>query len=388
MEPVNSINHISLISANIDVIGGSFTAATYGALSTRLAPILSALFVLYLIFWGLRFWQGVGNASVVTMAFRLLRVAIVFAVVSGWGSLQTQLYQALTQTPAVLSSLMLQNIRTAGRNGMSERTIERDLNDFYRISLTAAVTVFNANRQRDEFPATAASSSEQRSAGNPSAPIVKPDAPDPDPLNSTLRSPIEGGAIWLSSALFVGYAVFLIVYSKIALLVMLALAPVFIIMLLFRGPSRFFSGWLTATLQVMLVPVLLYAFLGFYLLSIREPVVSIAAKLGGGAPFVMRDAAPFVLICFIGLFLLSQVISLAGRIAAHASEWAVGSVALRSEGWAQTMAISGSAKSGAPVRRMGLFGSGGQHSPGTGGALGVADLQGRNASATRLAKNR
>ncbi|WP_217539608.1 hypothetical protein, partial [Stenotrophomonas sp. GbtcB23] len=68
---------------------------------------------------------------------------IVFAIASGWGSLQTTLYQGLTQTPVFLSTLMLENIRTPGRGGMSERTIERDLNDFYRIALIAAVRVFD-----------------------------------------------------------------------------------------------------------------------------------------------------------------------------------------------------------------------------------------------------
>lgn len=384
---MEQVNYISLISANIDVIGRSFTAATYGTLSTRLAPILSGLFVLYLIFWGFRFWQGRGDASIMTMVFRLIRVAIVFAIVSGWGSLQTTLYQGLTQTPVVLSSLMLENIRTAGRGGMSERTIERDLNDFYRIALIGAVRVFDREPVLQAVP-----DPNQPPPGEqtpPPAPPPRPEEPkatDENPLLVNLKSPVEGGVVWLSSVLFVGYAVFLIVFSKIALLVMLALAPVFIIMLLFNGPSRFFSGWLTATMQVMLVPVMLYAFLGFYLLSIRDPVVALATALGETTTLSMQNAAPFVLICFVGLFLLSQVIPLAGRIAAHTSEWAV-ETASKADGWWQTTTRqSGGASAVASRMRQGDNAA----ASAQGGLVGAPPLddQGRTASVTRLRKNR
>ena len=73
----------------------------------------------------------------------------------------------------------------------------------------------------------------------------------------------------------------------------------------------------------MLTPIFLYTFLGFYLISIKR--VTLALNFGldnGGAP-MMKDVAPFVLVCFSGLFLLIQVVPFAARIGASSHGIAV-----------------------------------------------------------------
>ncbi|MBN9135833.1 MAG: type IV secretion system protein, partial [Phyllobacterium sp.] len=90
-----------------------------------------------------------------------------------------------------------------------------------------------------------------------------------------LLSSLHSGIVWIAAALFVGYAVFLMLFSKLALWIVLALAPGFIVMLLFQGVSRFFSGWLSVAIQTMLVPIFFYAFLSFFLLIIKEVVIAL-----------------------------------------------------------------------------------------------------------------
>ncbi len=74
---------------------------------------------------------------------------------------------------------------------------------------------------------------------------------------------------WRSS---IGFAIFLIVLSKLFMWLLLALAPVFIILLLFGVTSRFFSGWLSAIAQYFVVQVLVYAFLAFYVSLIQQSI--------------------------------------------------------------------------------------------------------------------
>ena len=77
-------NYIAAMVANIDSLGKDFTAATYGVFSYYLTPVMAGLFTLYIIFWGFRFWQGHGD-TVVTMVFKLVRIAVIFSLVAAWG---------------------------------------------------------------------------------------------------------------------------------------------------------------------------------------------------------------------------------------------------------------------------------------------------------------
>ncbi len=57
---------------------------------------------------------------------------------------------------------------------------------------------------------------------------------------------IFAAVFYVVMAILIGFAIFLIVLSKMFMWLLLALAPLFIILLLFGVTTRFFSGWLSA----------------------------------------------------------------------------------------------------------------------------------------------
>jgi type IV secretion system protein VirB6 len=379
-------NFIAGLSGMVDLLGRNFTAMTYGAFSAYMAPILSSLLVLYFIFWGFRFWQGRGESSVTAVVFRLLRVVIIFSVATGWGPLQVAVYQTVTAAPIFVSNVMLNNIVDAGSGAMSTGTIERDLYDFYNFALIASVRITAAAATAPAPPPAGAA------PALPSKSLAV--AVSNTPLDVVLTSPIQAAIVWIGAALFVGFAVFLLLFAKMALWVMLALGPLFIILLLFQTSSRFFIGWVTATVQVMLTPIFLYTFLGFYLISIKR--VTLALKFGldsGGAP-MMKDVAPFVLVCFSGLFLLIQVVPFAARIGASSHGLAVRafeSVTMFGRGAAQTMVGQRLASGVAtPVSSPSSSGVGFGSETRRGGIADIenADFQDRSAAMNRQRRNR
>jgi type IV secretion system protein VirB6 len=193
----------------------------------------------------------------------------------------------------------------------------------------------------------------------------------------------------------VGYAVFLMLFCKLALWVVLALAPVFILMLLFQGVSRFFSGWLTTAVQTMLVPIFFYAFLGFYLIVIKDIVIALSLSMDKGAAPGMKDIAPFVLICFSGLFLLIQIVPLSARIADGANKLlddAIQTGASRASSMATAMAgkTGGRASSSPQLGPSGMPASsfGGQPSASEVSDTLIRDIQDRNLAANRQTRNR
>lgn len=319
-------NFIAALSANIDGLGQNFTAATYGALAAYLTPIFSGLFVLYLVFWGFQFWQGHGEGNVVAMAFRLFRIAAVFFLATSWGPLQVAVYRIANYAPLYISNTIMLNNIVNPDNGkaMTVGTVASDMSTIYAIAVKTSVKIEQANAASATVASPVTDDPATSAPAIPRPPAKKAE----NPLEEKLTSTIQAGIVWLSAGVFVGYAIFLMVFAKIALWVMLSLAPIFIIMLMFQMPSRFFSGWLTVTFQVVLVPIFLSTFLSFYILGVRVSIMALfkVVMSPDDLPITMKEAAPMVLICLAGVFLLAQIVPLAARIASGTQEWMVSAV--------------------------------------------------------------
>lgn len=382
---MDGANSILALNAAVDGIGTRFTGATYGALSSYMMPVMSGVFALYLIFWGFQFWQGRGDGNVVTMAFRLLRVAIIFFIATSWGPFQVGIYQLVTNAPIMVNSVMLNNVVNPDNGkAMKLGTPASDLSQIYGFALRASLKI-----EEEAANAAAVSPPADGSRPPPSESLKKPVKPkDPNnPLSVVLTSSVQAAIVWIAAALFVGFAICLMLFAKIGLWVMLALAPIFIIMLMFQIPSRFFSGWLSATIQVMLIPIFLSTFLSFYILGIRSIVFALVQVLNNGDSPTMKEVGPFVLVCFSGLFLLAQIVPLAARIASSTQEWAT--TALGSAG-------NGRLRSGTMAVGRGVAVSAHGSAAPSGSQLGGAnpsetalrEIQDRNAAVKRQSRNR
>ncbi|WP_282568749.1 type IV secretion system protein [Bosea sp. AS-1] len=115
-------------------------------------------------------------------------------------------------------------------------------------------------------------------------------------------------------AVLIGFALFLIMLSKLFLWLLLALAPLFIILLLFGATSRFFSGWLSAVVQYFVVQVLVYAFLAFYVSLIQQSIDALNGVTGSKSA-TWATIGPVVLLAIIGILLLAQINNVAAAIA-------------------------------------------------------------------------
>ncbi|MGH6859369.1 MAG: type IV secretion system protein [Phyllobacterium sp.] len=383
---MDGANYIAALSANIDSLGKDFTAATYGAFAAYLTPVASGLFVLYLIFWGFQFWQGQGDGRITAIVFRLLRVAMIFTVATQWGQVQLVVYRNIVSAPYLVGSVMLNHIVNP-RNGkaMGFGTVANDLGKFYEFAVKASAMIEREASLSSAMPPPPQPPADGKEA-QPLKPPPPPKADDSDPLGQPLKSSLQAAIVWVAAALFVGYAVAILFFAKMALWVVLAMAPIFIIVLMFRMPSRFFSGWLSGAIQIMLIPVFLSAFLGFYMVAIQDIVIGLARSAANGSAPAMKDVAPFVLVCLSGLFLLTQIVPLTGRIASSTQEWAATAFE-RLNGMAGSVPGAGTRGLAGP---RGNFAQGPQSAHEASSALetGLREIQDRNAAVTRQNRNR
>ncbi len=72
-------NIIDQLFQKVQTLGNNFTANTYQALSSAMGPVFTLMLTLYIIFWGYQFWQGRGGGNGAASAFRLFRMAAIYA---------------------------------------------------------------------------------------------------------------------------------------------------------------------------------------------------------------------------------------------------------------------------------------------------------------------
>ena len=117
------------------------------------------------------------------------------------------------------------------------------------------------------------------------------------------------------------YTLFLMALARVALAVLLAIGPLFIVLLLFDGTKRFFEAWVAQLANYALVGVLAVLVASLLMTVVEAYAVQTAAK---GAAILTVDALDMLLVSGLVLLILRQVMPIAARLA--------GGVALASHG--------------------------------------------------------
>jgi type IV secretion system protein VirB6 len=149
------------------------------------------------------------------------------------------------------------------------------------------------------------------------AEVAAPGAPDGAAQQATSAASSGAfspqGAMWLGTMLLLLGTVGVLVTSRIALAVLLATGPVFVVLALF-GPTRgLTAGWLRALLLTAVAP-LFVTLGGSLMLELVAPVVA-ALRNGEGAIDVRAAMALFLLAC-VHCALMVMMLKVAGTMAA------------------------------------------------------------------------
>lgn len=135
-------------------------------------------------------------------------------------------------------------------------------------------------------------------------------------LSSDLGFYIAGAFVWVLVGLLCVYALFLISLSKIALAILLALGPLFIVLLLFDSTKRFFEAWLAQLANYALITILTILVAALLLQVVRNFAQQTAA-LGAGIRTV--DALNLLLVSGLVLLVMRQVMPIAASLASGVS---------------------------------------------------------------------
>jgi type IV secretion system protein VirB6 len=130
----------------------------------------------------------------------------------------------------------------------------------------------------------------------------------------TLGFLIIGYTVFYTTLVVIGYALYLLILAKMALAVLLGLAPLFFMLLLFSSTKDFFSQYLRQVFNFTMIPVFTSAILSLMLKIVDDAITqlqtTLASHTGHGGPECV-----YVLLCLIVLWLLlHQVPGLANGV--------------------------------------------------------------------------
>ena len=212
----------------VDCTAGHLTAQAFGRLFApggSMATVLTILLTIYIAIFGLQLLTGRSSIGVRALTPRMITVGLVLTFATSWVAYQSVVWNLAIGAPDWLAGVL---------TGTTE----------------SATTTF-AQKIDVVFLAI-----QQASAGAEDISAFSPE-----------------GMMWLGAMLFMLGTVGLLVTARIALAVLVALGPVFVVMALFEGTRGLFAGWLKGVTMLALAP--LFAVIGgSVMLELAVPVLS------------------------------------------------------------------------------------------------------------------
>lgn len=268
---------ISDIFAKLDGIGETFIKNAYDGLALQVNVLFGSMLTLYVIWWGYMILAGRDGFSVPEAAWRLGRAFAIYYMATNWGAFSATLYQLVQSVPNLISDTIIESI--AGSGG----ALDGGTGD-----TTGVVKILDAVFE------TAGKIYEQVATGT-----------------FEYVGALIGAIVFVVAMIFIAVAAAAILAAKLMLFITLALAPVFIIMALYRWTFRFTDGWLLLMVNLMVTQTLMMAFLAF-LYQLIELAINTANNTATESK--LSYVAPFVIVCLLGIVVFRFIPSFASAI--------------------------------------------------------------------------
>ena len=265
-------NGVAAALRGVDCVAGEASAAAFNRLFAsggQLSMVLTLVLTLFIALFAFALLTGRANIGVRSLVPRMMTLGLVLTFATSWIAYQSVVWNLAVLTPDYLAGLL------TGTSGSATDVFAQKID-----------VVFIAIQEA--------------SGGNEDFSAFSPE-----------------GMMWLGAMLFMLGTVGLLVTTKIALGVLVALGPLFVVMALFNGTRGLFTGWIKGLTMCALAP--LFAVLGgSVMLELAVPILgALTATPGQVDP---QAAMGFFMIGAVHVALMILVLKVAG---AMVSGWTV-----------------------------------------------------------------
>ncbi|MXP29923.1 type VI secretion protein [Porphyrobacter algicida] len=251
----------------VDCVAGNVTGEAFGRLFApggSMATVLTILLTLYVAFFAIQLLTGRSSLGVRSLTPRMITVGLVLTFATSWVAYQSVVWNLAIGAPDWLASVL------TGDKGSATITFAQKID-----------IVFQAIQEATK-----------------------------NTKNVTAFSP--EGMMWLGAMLFLLGTVGILVTTRIAMAVLIALGPVFVVLALFSSTRGLFAGWVKGVTMLALAP--LFAVLGgSVMLELAVPILAALVGAGGGN-LDPQAAMGFFMIGAVDLALMVLVMKVAGTM--------------------------------------------------------------------------
>lgn len=296
----------------VDCLASETTAAAFGRLfggDGALVPALTILLTLYIAFFAVSLLTGRSRIGISALTPRMMTLGLVLTFATSWVAYQSVVWNLAIGAPDQIASVL------TGAKG-SATQIFAD-----RIDM-----IFAAIAEVAQPGATNGESSGQGAGG----------------------SFTPGNLMWLGALLLLLGTVGVLVTARIALAVLLAVGPVFVVFALFGGTRGLTAGWLRGVVLTAVTPLFVVTG-GGIVMELLIPIVAALRSAEGGVDG--RAALALFMIASVHVALMAMVLKVAGSVV---SGWQVFGLAkadpAESSDAAVAAAVSAGAAAAAPAQ--------------------------------------
>ncbi|MCT2559508.1 type IV secretion system protein [Tsuneonella sp. YG55] len=262
-------NGVAAALQAVDCVAGETMASAFGRLFApggAMVTTLTILLGLFVAWFGINLLLGRANLSVRSLTPRMMTIGAVLTVVTSW----------------VAYSTLVLNFTVAGPDWVA---------GVITGSRESATQVF-AQKIDVVFQAL-----QQASPGQAEGKDISAFSPE--------------GMMWLGAMLFLLGTVGVLVTARIALAVLVAAGPIFVVMALFGSTRGLFTGWLKGLVMLALVP--LFAVLGgSVMLELAVPILAVLVQTPGQID--PQAAMAFFLVGAVHMALMAMVLKVAATM--------------------------------------------------------------------------
>ncbi len=257
----------SALSA-VDCVASEVTAQAFGRLFApggSLGLALTILLTLFVAFFGISLLLGRSNLSIRSLTPRMITLGLVLTFATSWVAYQSVVWTLATGTPDWLATVLM------GSDGSATQVFAQKLDVVF-------LAVQEASQRQEDI-----------SAFSPA------------------------GMMWMGAMLLLLGTVGVLVTARIALALLVALGPIFVVMALFNGTRGLFTGWLKGVVMLALTP-LLAVLGGSIMLELAVPVLGALTVMPGQID--AQAAMAFFLVGAVHAALMVMALKVAGTMVA------------------------------------------------------------------------
>ncbi len=283
----------------VDCVANEMASAAFGRLfgaEGAMAPVLTILLTLYIAFFAISLLTGRSSLGISALTPRMLTLGLVLTFATSWIAYQGVVWNLAVGGPDWIASLLM------GAKGSATQLFGDRIDVVFNAIAEASQNAGQGSGGGEvaqgaaQGAAQTAGAAKSVAASGGAAGLFSPDS-----------------VMWMGALMLLLGTVGVLLTARIALAILLALGPIFVVMALFGGTRGLTAGWLRGVVLTATTP--LFVVLGGGItLELLVPIVSALVQGAQLGQIDGRAAMALFVVAAVHLALMGMVLKVAGTL--------------------------------------------------------------------------